>query len=101
VSGAPSPKAALALVEKLCQILEVQVPCTDLEIAAASYERQVSELVAEDESTAEYVEQLELDFDRGDSDQQFEAGIRLDGGESGDSGLLVAEVEDFLRNQQG
>ena len=86
VSNVPSPKAALALVERLCQVLEVDVPRTDLEIAAAAYVRQVTELVAEDDDTMEYVEQLEADFDEETAD---------------DPDSLVAEVEDFLRNQPG
>jgi predicted ATP-grasp superfamily ATP-dependent carboligase len=86
VSNVPSPKAALALVERLSQLLEVDVPCTDLEIAAAAYERQVTELVAEDDGTMEYVEQLEADFDEETAE---------------DPDSLVAEVEDFLRNQPG
>ena len=86
VSNVPSPKAALSLVERLCQVLEVDVPRTDLEIAAAAYVRQVTELVAEDDGTMEYVEQLEADFDE----------ETADGPDS-----LVAEVEDFLRNQPG
>lgn len=86
VSNAPSPKATLALVERLSQVLGVEVPRTDLEIGAADYERQVSELVGEDESTSEYVEQLETDFDEG---------------KGSDPDQLVAEVEDFLRNQPG
>ena len=86
VSNVPSPKAALALVERLCQVLEVDVPRTDLEIAAAAYVRQVTELVAEDDGTMEYVEQLEADFDEETAD---------------DPDSLVAEVEDFLRNQLG
>ena len=86
VSNVPSPKAALALVERLCQVLEVDVPRTDLEIAAAAYVRQVTELDAEDDGTLEYVEQLEADFDEETAD---------------DPDSLVAEVEDFLRNQPG
>ena len=43
VPNAPSPKAALALVERTTGLLEVGVSTTDLEIAAASYEQQVSE----------------------------------------------------------
>ena len=86
VSNVPSPKAALALVERLCQVLEVDVPRTDLEIAAAAYVRQVTELVAEDDGTMEYVEQLEADFDEETAD---------------DPDSLGAEVEDFLRNQPG
>ena len=86
VSNVPSPKAALALVERLCQVLEVDVPRTDLEIAATAYVRQVTELVAEDDGTMEYIEQLEADFDEETAD---------------DPDSLVAEVEDFLRNQPG
>ncbi len=54
--------------------------------------------MAEDESTAEYVEQLEVDFDNGDG---FDEGSRSDEGVPEDPGLLVTEVEDFLRNQPG
>ena len=91
VSNAPSPKAALALVNRVCGVFDISITCTDLEIAAADYERQVSDIVAEDESTAEYVEQLESDFDREDSESNF----------SDDPDRLVSEVEDFLRNHPG
>ena len=86
VSNLPSPKAALALVERLSHLLEVDVPRIGLEIEAASYECQVTELVAEDDGTMEYVEQLEADFDEETAE---------------DPDSLVAEVEDFLRNQPG
>jgi proteasome assembly chaperone (PAC2) family protein len=59
VPGAPSPKAALALVERTSAVLGTWVATTDLEIASASYERQVSELVDADEETIAYVAQLE------------------------------------------
>ncbi|SVC71790.1 uncharacterized protein METZ01_LOCUS324644, partial [marine metagenome] len=45
VSSAPSPKAALALVEKVSVVLGVPLPSTDLQIASAAYERQISDLV--------------------------------------------------------
>ena len=67
-------------------MLGTAIPCTDLEIAAAAYERQVSELVAEDDDTAEYVERLEVDFDEEPNDNPER---------------LVADIEDFLRNQPG
>ena len=59
----------------------------ELEIAAASYERQVDELVADDEETRDYVSALE---DRYDND----GGDPFDDEES-----LVDEVERFLREQ--
>ncbi|MGE4567006.1 MAG: PAC2 family protein [Acidimicrobiales bacterium] len=89
VSNAPSPKAALALVNRVCQAFDTSFTCTDLEISAAAYERQVSDIVAEDESTATYVEQLEEDFDAQEQDFQD------------DPDRLVSEVEDFLRDQNG
>ena len=91
VSGANSPKAALALVERLAEVLQMGIACTDLEIASAAYERQINELVAEDIETAEYVNQLEEDFDKHlDVDEQ-----------NSNPELLVSEVEAFLRNQTG
>jgi proteasome assembly chaperone (PAC2) family protein len=86
VPGAPSPKAALALIERTAAMLETFVATTDLEIASASYERQVSELVDADEETSTYVSSLEERHD-------------------GDPGVLPSaetiaeEVERFLRDQ--
>lgn len=88
VPGAPSPKAALALVERLAVLLRTTVVTTDLEIAAASYERQVSELVEADEETSSYVASLE---ERHDHDPDPEA---LPSAES-----IAEEVERFLREQ--
>ena len=84
VPSAPSPKAALALVERITELLKVSVSTTDLEIAAASYERQIDELVADDEDTAEYVARLEREAD----DTPIDAGAHGD---------LIAEVERYLR----
>ena len=83
VPGAPSPKATLALVEKTAQLLGEPVVTTDLEIAAASYERQINELVDDDEETQAYVAALEQRHD-----EQIEQGSPSD---------LVEEVERFLR----
>ena len=86
VPGAPSPKAALALIEHTAAMLDTWVATTDLEIAAASYERQVSELVDADEETATYVTALEERHDD-------EPGI-LPSAET-----IAEEVERFLRDQ--
>ncbi len=79
------------MVERLAEVLQIGIACTDLEIASAAYERQINELVAEDLDTAEYVNQLEEDFDNSSEvDEQ-----------SSNPELLVSEVEAFLRNQTG
>jgi len=92
VPGAPSPKAALALIERTAEIIGVPVITTDLEIAAASYERQINELVASDEDTAAYVARLEAEVDDDDSPELDD----LDDDAQVDD--LVEEVERFLRN---
>lgn len=107
VSGAPSPKATLALVERTARVLGVNLPTTDLEIAAASYVRQLDELVAADEDTAEYVSGLEAaaddqprtgfddldDLDEGNDLADLDPLDPLDA----DPAELVEEVERFLR----
>ena len=89
VPSAPSPKAALALVDRASQLLEIPIDTTELEIASASYERQVSELVSDDAETTDYVEQLERRFDDDDHDPFGD-----------DEESLVDEVERFLRDQR-
>jgi proteasome assembly chaperone (PAC2) family protein len=85
IPGAPSPKAALALVERTAQLIDAPVTTTELEIASASYERQINELVEEDDETAEYVEQLEQRYDDEDDFTDVDS--------------LVEQVERFLRDQ--
>ena len=86
VPGAPSPKAALALVERAATMLQTWIPTTDLEIASASYERQISELVDADEETATYVASLEERHD-------------VDPGVLPTADSIAEEVERFLRDQ--
>lgn len=86
VSGASSPKAALALLDQLQRVLSVQIAATDLEIASSAYERQITELVSEDAETAEYIRTLEAQYDDGDLRQP-------------DPSAFVEEVERFLREQ--
>jgi predicted ATP-grasp superfamily ATP-dependent carboligase len=88
VPTAPSPKAQLALIERAGEVLGTWVPTTDLEIAAASYERQVSELVEEDDETSDYVSRLETRHDESGGDDE------------GAGKSLVEEVERYLRRRQ-
>jgi proteasome assembly chaperone (PAC2) family protein len=87
VPAAPSPKAALALVARTATLLHTSVDTTELEIASASYERQVSELVEEDDETSEWVASLEQRFD--DEAIEFPSGTSI-----------AEEVEKFLREQR-
>ncbi|HEY2813959.1 MAG TPA: PAC2 family protein [Acidimicrobiales bacterium] len=93
VPSAPSPKAALALLERLAHLLRAPVATTDLEIASAAYERQIDELVAEDDDTAAYVARLEESVD--------EEAVSPPLTEDVSSEDLIAEVERFLRDNGG
>jgi len=89
VSLTPSPKAALALVERLSDLLGAAIDTTELEEAAANYSEQVSEAVASDPDTAAYIEELEQ---RADTLAE-EADLP-----SGDA--LAAELTRFLRDRE-
>jgi proteasome assembly chaperone (PAC2) family protein len=88
VSLAPSPRAALSLVERFAELLSLDVDTADLETAADEYSEQVSEAVSTDADTAAYVEELErrVDLLRDEEDLP-----------SGDS--LAAELTRFLKER--
>jgi predicted ATP-grasp superfamily ATP-dependent carboligase len=89
VSLTPSPKAALALCERLGDLLGAQIDTGELEEAAENYAEQVSEAVASDPDTAAYIEELEQ---RADTLAE-EAALP-----SGDA--LAAELTRFLRERE-
>jgi proteasome assembly chaperone (PAC2) family protein len=88
-SLAASPKAALALCERLAGLLDTQFDLGDLKRASEAYEQQVSEAVASDEETEAYVRQLE--------ERRDALGDELDV-PSGES--LAAELTRFLREHE-
>jgi predicted ATP-grasp superfamily ATP-dependent carboligase len=89
VSLAPSPRAALALCQRLGDILGTTIDTGELDEAAERYSEQVSEAVASDEETAAYVAELEERAEILDDDQE------LPSGES-----LAAELTRFLRERE-
>ena len=89
VSLAPSPRAALALCQRLGDILGTTIDVDELEEASSRYSEQVSEAVASDEETAAYVEELEQRAEMLEDDEE------LPSGES-----LAAELTRFLRERE-
>ncbi|HWD62776.1 MAG TPA: PAC2 family protein [Humibacter sp.] len=87
VHNSPSPKAMLALIEKLEQIIDVTVPRGDLVADSAAWESGIDALAADDEDMASYIEQLEQARDTVDSPeasgeaiaQEFERYLRKRG----------------------
>jgi predicted ATP-grasp superfamily ATP-dependent carboligase len=88
VSLTPSPRAALALCERLGELLGTNVDTAELSQAVEGYVEQVSEAVAADAETAAYVEELEQRADAIDPEEL----------PSGDA--LAAELTRFLRQRE-
>jgi hypothetical protein len=66
VSQAPCPKATLAMLGRLEDLLDIPIPVGDLPDQARAWERGVTELAAEDSEIAEYVTALEQAQDTSD-----------------------------------
>ena len=87
VSLAPSPRAALALCQRLGDLLDSPIDTDELDQAVEAYTARVTEAVATDEETAEYVQELEQRAELIDESDL----------PSGDS--LAAELTRFLRER--
>lgn len=59
VAQPPCPKASLALIRRIEDILDIPIPLGDLVEDSRAWEIGVDELAAEDDEVAEYVRQLE------------------------------------------
>ena len=88
VSLAPSPRAALALVNRFGELLQLEIDTDELETASDEYSEQVSEAVSTDADTAAYVEELERRVDLLSEEEDLP---------SGDT--LAAELTRFLRER--
>src|SRR5687767_1568828 len=89
VAAAPNPKAALALVRHLEQLVGVSVDAGELETAAADYERQVGLAVQSDPDVQAFVERLEQAI------EEQESGASPTDLPSGD--VIAREFQRFLR----
>jgi proteasome assembly chaperone (PAC2) family protein len=88
VSLAPSPRAALALCNRLAALLDTSIDVADLEHMVDTYTRHVTEAVSSDEDAVAYVDELERRADVIDETDL----------PSGDS--LAAELTRFLRERE-
>ena len=60
VAQPPCPKATLALLRRVEDVLDIEVPLGELPEQARSWERQVDELAAGDSEVGDYVRSLEM-----------------------------------------
>jgi hypothetical protein len=88
VHNAPSPKATLALIQKLEEFLELTVDRGSLVEDAAAWESGIDALAKDDEDMAAYIEQLEQARDTVDAPEA-----------SGEA--IAEEFERYLRRRDG
>ncbi|WP_255513591.1 proteasome assembly chaperone family protein [Homoserinibacter sp. GY 40078] len=88
VHNAPSPKATLALIERLEDFVDVQIDRGSLVDEAEAWERGIDALASDDDDMSAYIEQLEQARDTVDSPEA-----------SGDA--IAEEFEKYLRKRDG
>ena len=96
ISGIENPKATLALVKRVLALLPATTDLSDLDEAGKQFDQNLAEIVSQNAKIAGYVTKLE----KAAKDEEEESGAG-----SGESDLppaseLVAEIEQFLRQQQ-
>lgn len=102
-SQIPSPKAANALIQRAGEIIGTPPPLGALHNDVVEYDEQIQEMVDDDEDLAEYVRRLEeMGEESFGGANQLEFEFEEDADDNDDSGsILVDEVEQFLRDQEG
>ena len=116
VHQVPSPKAVVALLERLSVILGTTVDPGELTEAARQYEQEVDDQISDDAETVAYVSELEEvdDAESAQSSDGASAPITAEGGGEALWGVsvpseeahipgaeaLAAEVEEFLREHR-
>jgi proteasome assembly chaperone (PAC2) family protein len=94
-SQIPSPKAAMALVERSCSMIGTPAPLSPLAGEAAGYAAQVAAMIGDDDDMIEYLGRLEqlTDAEADDTDDDLSSAAPVD------PDALVEEVEQFLRDR--
>ncbi len=90
VSQAPVPKAAVALLHRVEEVLDVEVPLGGLPERAEEWERTVSEMAEADDEVRDYVRQLEEQAEAEDEEVPLE---------EADGDAIAADFERYLRRR--
>jgi proteasome assembly chaperone (PAC2) family protein len=90
VSQPPNPKATIALLHSIEEVLDTPVPIAELPQQATEWQKLVDEMAAEDEEVTEYIRNLEERDDEADLGEMREA--------SGDT--IAREFERYLRRRE-
>jgi proteasome assembly chaperone (PAC2) family protein len=91
----PSPKAAMALVDRACSMIGTPPPLSRLASGAAEYDARVAALIGDDDDMVEYLSRLEQLADENEATDEDD----LSSAPPIDPDELMNEVEQFLRDQ--
>jgi proteasome assembly chaperone (PAC2) family protein len=98
ISGIENPRATLALVRRVLTLLHATADVSDLEEAVRQFDANLTEIVSQNEKIAGYVKKLESR----DTDSEDESSAPASPSQSDlpPASELVAEIEQFLRQQR-
>ncbi|MGZ4524356.1 MAG: PAC2 family protein, partial [Mycobacteriaceae bacterium] len=91
VAQPPNPKATMALLHRVEDVLDVEVPLVGLPEQSTDWETTVNEMTEEDEEVLGYVRALE---ERGDAETDMSDAVSKTDGEA-----IAAEFERYLRRR--
>jgi hypothetical protein len=91
VAQPPNPKATIALLHRVEEVLDIAIPLGELSQDAAEWQKLVDEMAAEDDEVSEYIRNLEQ--------RDTESGTTALSEASGDA--IAKEVEKYLRRRNG
>ena len=94
-SQLPSPRAAFALLDRLCSMMGTPAPVTAIANQIEDYDAQVDALISDDDDLVTYVRRLESMVDEISDDEDELDDDTID---DTDPERLAAEVEQFLRD---
>jgi proteasome assembly chaperone (PAC2) family protein len=94
ISGIENPKASLALVKRVLSLLGAETDLSDLDEAGRQFDQNLKEIVAQNTKIKNYIAKLEA------KDSEEEAGAAPGQSDLPPASELVAEIEQFLRQQR-
>ena len=95
ISGIENPKATLALVKRVLSLVSAPADLSDLDEAVKQFDQNLAEIVAQNSKIAGYVSKLEKA-----APEEDEPGDRASQSDLPPASELVAEIEQFLRQQR-
>ncbi len=94
ISGIENPKASLALVKRVLSLLGAEADLSDLDEAGKQFDQNLKEIVAQNAKIKNYIAKLEA------KDTEDEGGAMPGQSDLPPASELVAEIEQFLRQQR-